>query len=780
MTHHRRRQLVFVYSNIEELRLSRQEIEDAIRSLGLVDDWLFEFHAVSAGAPADVQYLNTAGNCDLFVLVIAQQMSAATREEYERAYDDNPQKVIAFYLGETNDDVRDFRSLVDTRHARTQLDSDDGLSTAVARAVEDAVLTARLVVPDLKRGFLRRLERLDQLVGLDPPMSFVPFCQEGYSQPERLEEVLRRTNHLALIGIGGAGKTYSALAALVGCASDGFLLPLYLRATRDTTDLFTLIEAAFDTVKFQPGSDLITRYCREGRLVLCLDGIDDLPSDQRARLLRAAEQFSDRFPRSRVLALSRSLDANSLQGFARTSPSELGDVAITQLFELHGYGDFRVDRDLPGRIRDLAERPFWAALLATVGTDAETGLVLLERLIDRRLSVAIPDDELGRRRLRLVLGRIALKARPATDVALAEALSQIASMWHDPAIAAVFTPQPADRLVDDARATGLIDSDEGRLVFVHPLVATTLAAHAASAQAAVPVEVDDELAAFIAGLLPPERGDEILDLLGERDIFTLARALRLRPSTQRTQSLPADGDTYLVALQRFQRIVGGSTDGGVSFLVDSAGGWTAVREITEGVEMPDEDFDDWSSRETDETAVVVWPGQPFASQLPHFLAAAEVLYRFKRRADAALPRREPKWLDSDDEDVAALTSDREHLAELASRFFVAWRDAVIDQASQLGLTRTGSVDLPEGDPQIVIHSSPGDEGRVEITWGEGASVNFVNDAEPRHRWYGLRYITEDPVEASGEWLRRRIEDELGSSLDSASWLRPELLAGWRW
>jgi hypothetical protein len=780
MTHLRRRPLVFVSSTIEELRLSRQEIEGAIRSLGLVDEWLFEFHAVSAGAPADVQYLNTAGSCDLFVLVIAQQMSAATREEYERAFDDNPQKVIAFYVGETNDDVREFRSIVDARHARTQLDTEDGLATAVARAVEDAVLTARLVVPDLKSGFRRQLARLDQLVGLDPPMSFVPFCREGHGRPERLAAVLQRTNRVALIGIGGAGKTYSALATLAGYADDGFLLPLYLRASPDAEGVLALIERAFDTVRFQPGSDLITRYCREGRLVLCLDGIDDLPSDQRARLLRAAEHFSDRFPRSRVLALSRSVDANSLAGFARATPSELSDAAITQLFELHGYTDFRADRDLPGRIRDLGERPFWAALLATVGTDAETGLVLLERLIDRRLSVAVPDDELRRKKLRLVLGRIALRARPATDVALAEALSEIGSMWDDPAIAAVFTPEPADRLIDEARATGLIDTDEERLVIVHPLVATTLAAHAAATQTAVPLDVDDELAAFIAGLLPSDRCDEILDLLGERDIFTLARALRLRPSTQRTQSLPADGQTYLAALQRFQRIIGGSTDIGVSFLVDPAGGWTAAREISDGVEVSDETFDNWSSRGTDETALVVWPGQPFASQLPHSLAAAETLYRFKRRADEALPRREPTWLESEDEDFAALASDRVRVAELASTFFVAWRDAVLNQASQLGLIRAGSVNLPEGDPQIIIHSSPGQEGRVEIAWGEGASVDFVDDGEPRHAWYGLRYITENPVEASGEWLRRRIEHELGSSLDSASWLRPELLAGWRW
>lgn len=451
-----KRPLVFVSSTISELRLPRAEIEAAIHNLALVDEWLFEFHAISTGAPPPAQYLNVASSCDILVLIIGQEMSEPTKAEYERGYADNPDKILAFYVGSANDSVQGIRSIVDGRHTRTELADTTELAEAVAKAVETAVLTGRLVVPDLRRSYRDRLRRLDDLVGLDPPMSFVPFVEiPEQGVHERPHTLLLTEPRLAVLGIGGSGKTYAALSALITLCSDGFTLPLYVRAGGSITDIHGLIKSAFNAVRFQPGSDLIERYCREGRLALCVDGVDDLPTAARTELLEDVARFAGQFPRVRLLLLARSLELGSLSNFTRCEPARLQERTLAQLFELQGLDNFRVDRDVPKQVVDLVERPFWAGLLATLGLNAETGLVLLQRLIHRRLEAVVPHDEMRRLKLRFVLGELALRARPTIDISLSEGLTAVADAWRDPDVAARFAAEPAEALVVEARARSM-------------------------------------------------------------------------------------------------------------------------------------------------------------------------------------------------------------------------------------------------------------------------------------------------------------------------------------
>jgi hypothetical protein len=102
-------------------------------------------------------------------------MSEATLEEYKRAYGDGPHKILPFYVGGSNTEVREFRRLVDGRHSRVAVDDVGDLTHCIRDAVEASVMDGRLIVPGLRRAYRERLASLDRLVGLDPPIAFVPY-----------------------------------------------------------------------------------------------------------------------------------------------------------------------------------------------------------------------------------------------------------------------------------------------------------------------------------------------------------------------------------------------------------------------------------------------------------------------------------------------------------------------------------------------------------------------------------------------------------------------------
>lgn len=771
----RTRPLVFVSSTIEELRLPRSEIEESLRALDLVDQWLFEFHAVAAGPPPDAQYLHLAASSDIFVLIIGHQMSEATREEYARAFDDNPHKILPFYVGNSNDDVREFRRLIDSRHSRVTVDDAGALVRPVTDAVEASVLDGHLLVPPLRRTYRDRLERLDALVGLDTPLSFVPYLLDGPGGSMRPQDLWSQTPRLVINGIGGAGKTYLALTTLYAVAADGFTLPLYLRWLRSGDDVVARAAAAFDAVRFQPGQELIERYCREGRLALCIDGIDDLRSSERIEALAGIAEFGERFPRVRIVVLARLLPDHALPTFERSEVAPLPGSTVESLFELQGFNGFQLERDVPKRIRDLVERPFWARVLATVGLDAETGLVVLDRLIEQRLRAVLPDEP-RRQKLRAILEELALGIRPSVSVGWEQAIKNVRELWQEPQFATSFEAEPAEILLEQARATGLLDLED-EFTFIHPLIATMFAAEAAARRADPRTASDPELAAFIAGLLSEERHDNLLELLKHHDVFTLARALRLRPSAQRRAAPEEDAERYARTLRELGPLVSSEPPpNGVSIL--GAGRWLAVKTRgSEAIDLSDEEFSEWSRPNGDELAFVLWPENPFETALPEFVAAGEIVYAFKRNADRRLKVRTDL---GPEEELEPLLRDQSGFAERALTFFSEWRDEINQLATETGLDRSAALTLPSGEPQLVLFEAGPRPPLLYYSWDGEPSFTRSDGAEPNAPAFDARIVLRNPHTEAARWLREQAERELGSALNSASWLRPELLAGWAW
>jgi hypothetical protein len=411
-----------------------------------------------------------------------------------------------------------------------------------------------------------------------------------------------------------------------------------------------------------------------------------------------------------------------------------------------------------------------------LGVDAETGLVLLDRLIDRRLDVTIPHDATRRLKIRAVLAALALRARPAISLSLMEAVEALGVMWADARVAARFTKEPAEVLLDEARATGVVDAEGDNLAFVHPLVATFLSAEGVVAQSEIPARIDPELAAFVAALLPEDRHEELLDLLARYDICTLARALRLRPSASRTISLEDDAVMYLETLERLRHLAPGDASVGISYLASDR--WFVVKSTEElGARFTEDTFDDWSATTAgNELTFVVWPGVPFAAEPPAFVAAAEILYRFKRDADMKL-KMPPDY--SPDREIEALLGDHKELAARALEFFGRWRDAITDLAVEIGLSKSESLSLPHGEPSVKLHRHGGGAWLLHYAWGSAPSFAVSVD-QPPYPAVDVATILRDPKIEAAQWLRTEVERSVGSALNSASWLRPELLAGWVW
>jgi hypothetical protein len=77
--------IVFISSRInDEMRRGRQAVRQAIEELPLTRPWLFE-EAPSAAEPLDESYLRWVGKCDLFILLLGEDITDAVRTEWETA-----------------------------------------------------------------------------------------------------------------------------------------------------------------------------------------------------------------------------------------------------------------------------------------------------------------------------------------------------------------------------------------------------------------------------------------------------------------------------------------------------------------------------------------------------------------------------------------------------------------------------------------------------------------------------------------------------------------------
>lgn len=775
---------------MREFESVRPEIESRISSSGAVDSWRFECHAVAAGTGPEAQYLDYARNCDLFVLVIGSEESSATLAEYKEAFEDNPRKILPFFFGKSSRGVHAFRSLIDSRHTRVATRRPQELISRIGTAVDETIATGAPITRQMSEACLRRLAQLDHLVDSRIQQTFVPMVEESdkaIPQPERLGRALEDHGQIVLEGPGGSGKTFASLTQIFLWTNDPERqrLGLFLRASPGSHTVPSLLTDAFDAFRFSPGDQLMDRYGREGRLNLVFDGYDELSDEERLTYAGSVEQFADRFPRCPAIFVSRRLPEDLLINFQRFSMSPLSEEIVVGFLASQGYPDLHY-WDIPPEVRDLACWPLWIELLAKFGTDVASGLSLLQSLVDFRLS---KQDPLGARRIKVkeALGELALACRPAITVTRQEGITRVSEWMQEKSVAARFKAEPAESLIESSLATGIIEAEGDSLLFVHPLLATVLAAEAAAVKPKPPAQtaVDQELSAFLVPLLPESRCEDVVAILRSHDIFVLARTLRLARRTKRSNSIEGDLIRFDYAFGHLAHLAGMNEatrcPEETTSIIHSDEWMALARRPGQKPELVDgEDFASWASPEDGRSSdYVLWDVNPLSSLTPELLAAAEVLARFKQNFKALRPPGDP-YDRAEDDELKRLLETPQQLRQLTIRFVTEMNDAKRQLAAEAGLNKAAGVRIGEGQPEITVYPM-GANSRVKVTWGHAKLRYAIRQEDPDLEGFALgSVVAEDIPPLAYHELEQEVEQELGSSINSQAWQKPHLLAKWTW
>ncbi|WP_410666797.1 NACHT domain-containing protein [Amycolatopsis sp. cmx-4-68] len=373
---------------------------------------------------------------------------------------------------------------------------------------------------------------------------------------DRIEHVLPRSSRILLRGEAGSGKTTLLQWLAVQCASrqlqdvDGWagLEPFLLRLRRFSRSPLPAPERFLDEVgrfiadEMPPG--WVQRHLRQGRAVVLVDGLDELPDDRRREVREWLRGLVGAFPRARFVVTTRP---------AAVAPDWLHDDGFTEVrLQPMTPRDVRTfvtrwHQALPGEtpaeerdaliaaigarsaLRRLAENPLLCALLCALHHQGNGRLpenrmelyeVALRMLLDSR------DSERGIEtpvRLSLTEKLVLLRSlaywlvrNGHTDVPAADAEARITAKLRSMGQIEV-TPRTVFRHLLD-RGGVLREPVPGRIDFVHRTFQEYLAAQAA-------VEEDDigiltanahldewrEVVVLAAGHAHPAQRERLLD-----------------------------------------------------------------------------------------------------------------------------------------------------------------------------------------------------------------------------------------------------------------------------
>lgn len=745
----------------------RERVRLAIESLDLAESWLFEYSASAAGIGPSDQYLQSARDSDVFVLLVGDEVRDGTRREYDVAYDDNPSKVLAFFVGQGGHDVRALRDQIRARHTTIPVATVDLLPGAVADAVRRYVESGDIVRPGLtERVTATRTARRDSL-GLPAGFEWERSLIRSSQLPSGL---LDGEAHTFLIGEAGSGKTDAALGALSHIANGRPpRLPLLLQARPEALSVESLIDDALMAVRFTAGDTLIRQYLADGRVALVIDGIDELDPDLADELMRSVVDAADRYPRTAMLLVRRSLDGGPPTGWAQAELAPLGPNELNSLFSAFGYQEEHQAQSLPRDLMDLVRLPFWAILVAQFGRVAKSGLSLLEALCESRITEGLVGNPMRQQILRDGIGALALGTLPAADASLDQALSDLSGWLERPDTRQRYESRTAESVIDDARQAGLVSIDLQRVKFVHPLVATFLAARAVALSGqldSAPAQTPD-FAAMAAALMAEDRHDDAVALLKDGGIFAASKAVRL--SGQRSGSVRDDDLVLFDAIYRSlaESLVGQSIDGAWQRIALDGYHCLRIGAETEAQQAEIVDLRDWGWTVGGEADYYCWPEDPFVERTPLLLAATLIVIAFKQRLIDVRPTGDPYGpMGKTSDDHLPLT---EAKSQAVIEHVVAQGRARSDLLDAIGL-RGSVLDTTVGSPTVTIYSdSHGTWYSAE--WGGDAPSVRESDDEPTHA-RSVGELKADPAAVAYRELVSDVEARLGSQLSTLAVRHP--------
>ena len=85
--------MVFISSSISELWNERQAVKETLESIPLTKPWVFEYTPASTDN-LDESYLSKVRECDIFILLIAENISSPVKHEYRAAFEDDKPMLV--------------------------------------------------------------------------------------------------------------------------------------------------------------------------------------------------------------------------------------------------------------------------------------------------------------------------------------------------------------------------------------------------------------------------------------------------------------------------------------------------------------------------------------------------------------------------------------------------------------------------------------------------------------------------------------------------------------
>jgi hypothetical protein len=106
---------VFISSRInDEMKRARQAVREAIEELPLTRPWLFE-EAPAAADPLDESYLRWVGRCDLFILLLGEDITDPVKVEWETATQARKPRLVFLKKGAQDDAAWEFAKGLDVK-----------------------------------------------------------------------------------------------------------------------------------------------------------------------------------------------------------------------------------------------------------------------------------------------------------------------------------------------------------------------------------------------------------------------------------------------------------------------------------------------------------------------------------------------------------------------------------------------------------------------------------------------------------------------------------------
>ena len=253
-----------------------------------------------------------------------------------------------------------------------------------AQAILDRVYV-RLELQSTPMGRRGCVERLaGQAVTLKDLLSFEPKdCAEDI--PEPLEAVCEITGRWVVLGDPGSGKTtlLRHLAWELAQDAEASWVPLYASlpvVVREHADILERQERSLRRIHPAKGlSQILDREAREGRLLVLLDGLDEVPGEDREEVDQLLRGLAHRWPRTPLVVATRPIGYRPPDsGFREVEVLPLDRERRVELLARWFAGD-RLEPDwergreearkLEGPLWEISGNPLYLTLIALLLQD---------------------------------------------------------------------------------------------------------------------------------------------------------------------------------------------------------------------------------------------------------------------------------------------------------------------------------------------------------------------------------------------------------------------------